>query len=71
MKLDTDKEIVQVVAIIAAAVVVVAAMLFDGKVGDAIGTVILTGSTAVISYYAGQKRSGNVAETTTEQDQYV
>jgi len=55
-RMDIDKETVQVVAIVAAAAVVVAAMIFDGSVGDAVGTVLLTVSTAVVSYVAGMKK---------------
>ena len=54
-KMDLDKESVQVVAIVAASAVVVAAMIFDGAVGDAVGTVLLTGATAVVSYLAGAR----------------
>jgi len=57
-RLDLDRETVQVVAIVSASAVVVCAMIFDGAVGDAIGTVLLTASTAVVSYLAGMKKGG-------------
>lgn len=54
--LDIDKETVQCVAIVSAAVIVVAAMIFDGAVGDAVGTAILTVSSAFVAYIGGLKR---------------
>lgn len=71
MKLDLDKEVVECVAIAAASVVVVAAMVFDGSVGDAVGTALLTGSTAFVSYYAGQKRSGTTQEAIVDGGNHV
>jgi|WetSurMetagenome_2_1015567.scaffolds.fasta_scaffold73684_4 hypothetical protein len=55
-KMDLDKEFVQVIAIVSAAVVVVAAMIFDGEVGDAVGTILLTGGAAAVSYLVGKSR---------------
>lgn len=54
--LDIDRETVQCVAIVSAAVVVVAAMIFDGAVGDAIGTTLLTCASAFVAYISGYKR---------------
>jgi hypothetical protein len=54
--MDKGKETVQVVAIIGGVAVAISAMLLDGAVGDAIGTMILTGGTAAVSYYFGKAR---------------
>jgi hypothetical protein len=54
--MDIDKEAVQIVAIIGGVVVAVAAMIFDGEVGNAVGTVILTGGAAAVSYLVGKAR---------------
>jgi len=58
-KMDIDREAVQVVAIIGGVVVAVAAMVFDGEVGNAVGTVILTGGTAAVAYLVGKARTDN------------
>lgn len=55
--MDLDKEAVQVVAIVGGVVVAVAAMIFDGEVGNAVGTLMLTGGTALVSYYVGSKKA--------------
>lgn len=54
--LDIDKETVEIFAIVCSTVVAVAAMVFDGAVGDAVGTLLLTGGTALVSYYVGLKK---------------
>ena len=55
-KLDLDKEVVEVVAIVCASTVAVCAMIFDGSVGDAIGTVLLTGGASWVSYLIGLRK---------------
>jgi hypothetical protein len=62
INMDVDKEMVQVVAIIGGVTVAIAAMLLDGSVGDAIGTVILTGGTAAVAYLAGKARGNDEKE---------
>jgi len=52
--MDLDKETVQVVAIGAGTVVAVAALVFDGELGNAIGTGILSFGGMIVGYLFGK-----------------
>jgi len=54
-KMDMDKETVQVVAIVGGVTIAVAALVFDGELGYALGTGVLTLASSVVSYIFGQK----------------
>lgn len=53
--MDLDKETVQVVAVIGGVIVAVASLVFDGDLGYAMGTGIITLAGSVISYQYGVK----------------
>ena len=54
-KVDMDKETVQFAAIICGTTVAVAALVFDGELGYAMGTSILTLGGTAVGYLFGKK----------------
>lgn len=55
-KMDVDKETVQVVTVIGGVVIAVAALVFDGDLGYAMGTGIISLASAVVGYIFGSKK---------------
>lgn len=55
-RMDVDKEAVQLAAIISGTVIAVAALVFDGELGYAMGTGILTMAGTYGGYIFGVKR---------------
>jgi len=53
-KMDIDKETVQVVAVVGGVIIAVAALLFDGELGYAMGTGIMTIAGSVAGYIFGK-----------------
>ena len=61
-KMDIDKETVQVVAVAGGVIISVAALVFDGDLGYAMGTGILTIASAMAGYIFGKGTCENEAE---------
>ena len=61
-KMDIDKELVQVVAVVGGVIVAVAALVFDGELGYAMGTGIMTIASAMAGYIFGAKRCADETE---------
>lgn len=60
-KMDIDKETVQVVAVIGGVVIAVAALVFDGDLGYAMGTGIMTLASGAVGYIFGSKKCEGAA----------
>ena len=56
-KFDVDKELVQLAAVVCGTVIAVAALIFDGDLGYAMGTGILTMAGTFGGYIFGVKKS--------------
>lgn len=61
-KMDVDKEMVQVVAIIAGTAVAVTALIVDGEIGMAVAMGLMPTITGVAGYLFGIKRCENETE---------
>ena len=61
-KMDIDKETVQVVAVAGGVIIAVAALIFDGDLGYAMGTGILTIASAMAGYIFGKGTCENETE---------
>lgn len=61
-KLDTDKETVQVVAIVAGTAVAVTALVVDGEIGMAVAMGLMPTITGIAGYLFGVKRCEEVKE---------
>ena len=61
-RMDVDKEAVQLAAIISGTVIAVAALVFDGELGYAMGTGILTMAGTYGGYIFGVKRCADEKE---------
>jgi len=57
---EADKEVVQIVAVVAGTIVAVAALMFDGDLGYAMGTGILTLAGTVSGYWWGLRSGEDV-----------
>lgn len=58
MKVEIDRELVQVVTVVCGTIVAVACLAFDGELGYAMGTSILTGAGTFLGYVFGKGGSG-------------
>ena len=53
-KMDIDKETVQVVAVVGGVIIAVAALVFDGDLGYAMGTGVISIASAMAGYIFGK-----------------
>jgi hypothetical protein len=54
MKYDLDKESVQALVVVCGTVIAVAALLYDGELGNALGTGVLSMAGVVVGYLFGK-----------------
>lgn len=59
-KMDIDKETVQLAAVVGGVVIAVASLIFDGDLGYAMGTGVLTMAGTAVGYLFGSKSGKEV-----------